>query len=205
MVGMWSQNILGSAGVGSAFQNRSRRSFYRSALSTQYPSAMFNSPLSPLPSIEIDTPPGSPFPSVEQELGPPSVKRARTAFVCSEKTPTKRTRQYTGHSARGVQHPGIQLPDQLPPPDVSLASTASDSDSESDQRDDENDAYLRYVDLVLAGSIAIYQISRTVFVVQGWDSRCLSGTVSGLPTILKYRSDLEVEVMVSSSTQKNWR
>jgi hypothetical protein len=158
-------------------------------------SAMLDSPpLCPLPSIEIDTPPNSPFPqSVDQELGSSSVKRARTEFVDSENTPTKRTRQYTGHSARGVSRPGIQLPVQQLSPDASLASTASDSDSESDKRDNENDAYLYYVDLVLAGCIAIYQISYTVFVVQGWDLKCLSGTVSDsrryfVHLILKQRS-----------------
>jgi hypothetical protein len=46
------------------------------------------------------------------------------------------------------------------------------------ERDVNDEAYLHYVDLVLADGIAIYQISRTIFVVQGWDSRSISGTVS---------------------------
>jgi len=40
------------------------------------------------------------------------------------------------------------------------------------------ETYERYIDLVLADCVGFYQISKTVFVVQGWDPRANTGTVS---------------------------
>src|ERR1700722_3468749 len=132
-------------------------------------------PPSPSLSIEIDTPPDSPSEQlVSVELTPPSAKRARTTSTYTNVTPTKRNRQTIGPTTRSFwrtdqQHLGsIGLP--YGPP--SVAST----DPEVVERD-LNDPYLHYVDLALTDGIAIYQISQTIFVVQGWNSRSLSGSV----------------------------
>ena len=139
-------------------------------------------PPSPTLSIQIDTPPDSPCEQFKST--PLSIKRDRTRSTYLEPTPTKRQRQFTGPTTRTSRCADweAQLPEQQHPgsfelPDVSL-NVESAIDPEPIERNINDDAYLHYVDLALVDGIGIYQISQTIFVVQGWDSRSMSGTVS---------------------------
>jgi hypothetical protein len=139
-------------------------------------------PPSPSLEIEIDTPPDSlSEQSFSLDSTPLSVKQARTRSTCSHPTPTKRRRQFTGPTTRSSHHTEAQLSDQQDAGSLELANIPLDvgsTDPELIERNVDDDAYLHYVDLVLADGIGIYQISQTIFVVQGWDSRSISGTVS---------------------------
>jgi len=136
-------------------------------------------PPSPSLSIEVDTPPDSPSQRyIVVELTPPA-KRSQTGSTYIDPTPTKRKKQLTGPTTRTVQPSGALVTDQQHPaslelPDGPTNVVSTDSDL---IESDENDGYLHYVDLVLAEGIAFYQISSTIFVVQGWDPRSTSGTV----------------------------
>jgi hypothetical protein len=139
-------------------------------------------PPSPSISISIDTPPNSPSEQpVSPELAPLSPKQARTPPTSQDLTPMKRQKQFTGLTTRNFRGTETRIHDQ-----ESLRSTEPDtleaalSEPELPEAGIAN-SYLQYVDLVLADGIAIYQITQTIFVVQGWDSRSLSGTVSVPP------------------------
>jgi hypothetical protein len=135
----------------------------------------------PLLSIEVDTPPDSPTEDFDPELTPLPAKRSRAGSTWADTTPTKRNRQFTGPITRSLQHAGILPTDQQPMVSSEPIKAAIPSNNPGFIERDIEDTYLHYVDLVLAEGIAIYQISYTIFVVQGWDSRSISGTVSNCP------------------------
>jgi hypothetical protein len=56
-------------------------------------------------------------------------------------------------------------------------ATGDSQDSES-QPSVQDDTCKRYLELVLVDCIGFYQITNTIFVVQGWDVRGNTGTVS---------------------------
>ena len=157
----------------------------------------------PLLSIEVDTPPDSPTESfVDLELTPLQAKRPRAGSPSAE-TPTKRNRQFTGPITRSFQHSRTPPTNQQPAVSSDLLDRLPSVDPGLVEGDTK-DTYLQYVDLVLAEGIAIYQISHTIFVVQGWDSRSVSGTVSNHFTS-KHVTDHKTEALVPPSMQADWR
>jgi hypothetical protein len=150
-------------------------------------------PQSPVQEIQIDTPPPSPtnlHPDYLQDTPHPGHSR-RTPPLVSNITPVRRKKQLYGplrHKRLRVDclEDSDELPtDQLqttddesiindgfPPTDDLRNSSAQSQPARHEE------TYERYLDLVLADCVGFYQISKTVFVVQGWDPRVNTGTVS---------------------------
>jgi hypothetical protein len=143
-------------------------------------------PQSPLQDIQIDTPPPSPtnlrFDYLQDTLHP---GHSRGTPPVSNITPTRRKKQLYGP----VRHKRLridsleesdELPTNQPQTEDDGFQPIDDLRNSSAQRQPprHEEAYERYLDLVLADCVGFYQISKTVFVVQGWDPRANTGTVS---------------------------
>ena len=139
-------------------------------------------PQSPVEDIQIDTPP--PSPNALSLDFPHDTSHARTTEVV-DTTPSRRQKQFHIPLCNKRQHvASLELPDTISSSqvqstdepffqDLFLAGDLQDS-----QPSGQDDTYEHYLELVLADCVGFYQITKTIFVVQGWDMRGNAGTVS---------------------------
>jgi len=156
--------------------------------------------LSPSPShlILLDSPPLSPTTLALTDVGcsPPS---SPLGGIC-DLTPVKRRRQKgsqahkkrqrqksaTNDYSQDAEDEPFELPDWGEDGGPHSPLTSSDARTNIDSVDED---FERYVDLVQADCLGFYQISRTVYVVQGWDKQ-KEGTVSGESPTFVYGCEL---------------
>jgi hypothetical protein len=154
----------------------------------------WDSPGSSLPAFVLDSPPSSPIrftsPPCERVRPTSRITFPESPTTASTGTPAKRRRKRHTHDAdqqqpsrfhresweatcemAGPADDSADLPATIPRSPLFTQVPKLTSD----------DSYLRYVDLVLADCAAFYQISATVYAVQGWDQKKQEPTVS-LPT-----------------------
>ena len=148
-------------------------------------------PHSPFQDIQIDTPPASPT-HLSLDYTPEHSHSTKSTAVF-DFTPGRQKRRLHGPlppKRRRVASP--EHPDELPNNQSQLIDmeSAVDDGSVSDdlqhslaprQSALHENGYEHYLDLVLADCVGFYQISETIFVVQGWDARANTSTVSVQP------------------------
>jgi hypothetical protein len=139
---------------------------------------MFSAPLSPTLSIQLDTPPISPGTQVASVASP-----SPEPYVLDlEPTPTKKRKEFDGpittNNLKRTKYTNPldlgTLPISTPVSHLPLVAGVAKNPQKPDLKDD---AYQAYVDLVASDCVSFYQLSETVFVVQGWDGNMRSGTV----------------------------
>lgn len=159
-------------------------------------------------SIELDTPPPSPTRIWEDDLwAPGSCGELGTLGDYHISSPQKRPRTYTVRSRKSKKSrgPPLEASDCLPlsseeicGPQVAYESCGSNTGDtapaklttnpttfhalslayEDGKSREHPRGYLEYMESVAAGIAGIYLLSSNLFVVQGWDSRSLTATVS---------------------------
>jgi hypothetical protein len=138
-------------------------------------------PQSPVEDIQIDTPPPSPT-SLNVDLH--DTPNARTTEVV-DVTPSRRQKQLhipLRNKRRRVA--SLELSDEIsgsqvhPTDDAFFNDVFAAGDLQNSQPSGQDDTYEHYLELVLADCVGFYQITNTIFVVQGWDARGNAGTVS---------------------------
>ena len=138
-------------------------------------------PQSPVNKIQIDTPPPSPT-SFDVDLHDTPGARA-TEVV--DVTPSRQQKQLhipLRNKRQCVASP--ELPNEIsdsqvhPMDDPFSNSDFAAGDLQNSQPSAQNDTYEHYLELVQADCVGFYQITNTIFMVQGWDMKGNAGTVS---------------------------
>jgi len=139
-------------------------------------------PQSPVEDIQIDTPPPSPT-LLNVDLHDTLLSAGATEVV--DVTPSRRQKQlYLPVRNKRQRVASLELPDQIsggqlnPTDDPFFNDVSAASDLQNSQPSGQDDTYGHYLELVLADCVGFYQITNTIFVVQGWDTRGNVGTVS---------------------------
>jgi hypothetical protein len=138
-------------------------------------------PQSPVEEIQIDTPPPSLTSFNVDLLDTPG---ARTAEVV-DATPSRRQKQLRIPLRNKRQRvASLELPDETsnsqvhPTDNPFFASEFAAGDLQNLQPSGQDDTYEHYLELVQVDCVGFYQITNTIFVVQGWDTKGNAGTVS---------------------------
>src|SRR5882757_4399680 len=138
-------------------------------------------PQSPVEEIRIDTPPPSPT-SLHVDLHDTPGARA-TEVV--DVTPSRRQKQLRIPLRNKRQHVASpKLPDEISDNQVYLIddpffnSEFTVGDLQNSQPSGQDNTYGHYLELVQVDCVGFYQITNTIFVVQGWDTKGNAGTVS---------------------------
>jgi hypothetical protein len=114
----------------------------------------------------------------------PSQARTPLAEVV-DATPSRRQKQLRIPLRNKPQRvASLELPDETsnsqvhPTDDPFFASEFAAGDLQNLQPSGQDDTYEHYLELVQVDCVGFYQITNTIFVVQGWDTKGNAGTVS---------------------------
>jgi hypothetical protein len=138
-------------------------------------------PQSPVEDIQIDTPPPSPTLLNVDRHNTPDARTTEAVDV----TPSRRRKQLRIPVRNKRQRVApLELPNEISGSQVHftddsfLDNTFAAGDLQNSQPSGQDDTYGHYLELVLADCVGFYQITNTIFVVQGWDTKGNAGNVS---------------------------
>ena len=139
-------------------------------------------PQSPVEDIQINTPPPSPNALSLDFLH--NALHARTTEVADSTPSRQQKRFHTPLRNKRQRVASLELPDKIsssqvqPTDEPFFHDVFAAGDLQNSQPSGRDDTYEHYLELVLADCVGFYQITKTIFVVQGWDMRGNAGTVS---------------------------
>ena len=140
-------------------------------------------PQSPVEEIQIDTPPLSPTALGLDFLH--DTPHARATEVADIITPSRRQkRPHIPLRNKRQRVASLELSDEIssnqvqPTDELFFNDAFAAGDLQNSQPSGQDNTYEHYLELVLADCVGFYQITNTIFVVQGWDIRGNVGTVS---------------------------
>jgi hypothetical protein len=182
---------LGSRVIGMTIGDKVSPHLPRLHLASPSPSCssvMSNSPPhSPLPIISLDTPPASPTPLEFIECDSPTspsitsgspLKRSKGRHIQSQKRLRKTVREGLDPAPHTLVRDSEVDFDVMEPLDLNDPQPRSPSPPRTQLEPSPEDRYYRqYASLVLSDCQPFYQISKTIYVVQGWDRKSGEATV----------------------------